>query len=130
MPLFEKIYAALERYSNGRIELVLFPALCFLLPISVVFWKTIRAVRRRRRIFAKYGHTDTAHDIIRRMIWKGQTAEQLVDSLGDPIAVDSKLLQTKSREIWKYGRRGRNQFGTKITIDDGTVVGWDLKRNG
>ena len=59
--------------------------------------------------------------------WQGQTAEQLIDSLGRPEDIDQKILKTKKKEIWKYNHQGGNRYGLRITLDNDHVVGWDQK---
>jgi hypothetical protein len=85
-----------------------------------------RSTMRKRRIRAKYD-PETAKRIIARMTWQGQTAEQLVDALGQPADVDQAVMKSKTREVWKYGRTGKNRYRTRITLEDGAVVGWEMK---
>ena len=65
--------------------------------------------------------------IERRELWVGETADQLRDALGEPEGVDVKQLKTRTREVWKYGRTGRNRYSTRITLDNGTVVRWERR---
>ena len=51
----------------------------------------------------------------------------LIDSLGQPQDIDTKVLKTKKKEIWKYNHNGGNRFGLRITLDNDIVVGWDQK---
>ncbi len=83
--------------------------------------------QRRKTLLAKYGDQAIVDMIMRRTMWQGQTEEQLIDSLGRPVDVDQKVLKTKTKEIWKYNRTGRNRFGLRITLENGVVVGWDKK---
>jgi hypothetical protein len=83
--------------------------------------------KRREKLFLKYGDKEIVEKIINRMFWQRQTPEQLVDSLGRPIDVDTKILKTKSKEIWKYEQTGKGRFALRITVEDGYVVGWDKK---
>jgi hypothetical protein len=101
---------------------------------TIVVWTVVatRAKERRRRaraasIYAKYGHTDIAENIINRSIWVGESSEQLRDSLGSPVDIDEKVLKTKRKEVWKYVPRGASRYGLRITLDDDFVVGWDEK---
>jgi hypothetical protein len=82
---------------------------------------------RRKRINEKYGITPLAQKLIDGTIWTGETAEQLIDSLGRPLDIDQKVLKTKKKEIWKYNRTGENRYALKITLDNDVVVGWDQK---
>lgn len=82
---------------------------------------------RRDALMKKYGDKDLVDRLMRRMIWEGQTAEQLVDSVGRPVEIDEKVMKSKTRETWKYHQRSRTRFGLRVTVEDGIVVGWDKK---
>ena len=75
----------------------------------------------------KYDDTQVVDKLMSGTIWRGQTAEQVVDALGSPLSVDTKVLKTKSKEIWKYDHRGANRYALRVTIENGIVVGWDQK---
>jgi hypothetical protein len=83
---------------------------------------------RTERLLAKHG-SDVAvvARIERKELWVGETADQLRDALGEPEGVDVRPLKTRSREVWKYGRTGRNRYSTRITLDNGTVVRWEKR---
>jgi hypothetical protein len=81
---------------------------------------------RRKELNEKYNHDeDIVSGILSRSFWKGQTAEQLLDSLGSPEATDKKVLKTKTKEIWKYHEAKKGQFKLKITLENDRVVAWD-----
>ncbi|MFA5255198.1 MAG: DUF2845 domain-containing protein [Candidatus Omnitrophota bacterium] len=82
---------------------------------------------RKEYIYNKYGHNETADRIINKTVWVGETADQLRDSLGNPIDIDENVLKTKRKETWKYCQKSTNRFGLKIRVDNGSVVGWDEK---
>jgi len=82
-----------------------------------------REDERLRTVSQKYTG-ETASLIGKKMFWRGQTAEQLTDSLGPPAAIEVKLLKTKRREIWKYGHYEANRYSTRITLDNGIVTTW------
>jgi hypothetical protein len=75
----------------------------------------------------KYQNEEIVQLIQAQKTWVGQTEEQLLDSFGEPESVDEKRLKTKKREIWKYNHQGANRYGTRITVDNGVVAGWDHK---
>ncbi len=83
--------------------------------------------QRRKQLTEKYGDAEIARRIMKRVLWQGETQEQLLDSLGTPADTDQKVLKTKSKEVWKYRPVGKNRFGLKVTLDDGIVVAWDSK---
>lgn len=77
----------------------------------------------------KYQDPIVVERIMNKEIWQGMTDEQLVDSWGRPEAKDSKLYKTKTSEIFKYGKIGKNRFVERVTVENGIVVGWHQKRN-
>lgn len=88
-----------------------------------------RANKRRKRLEAlrrKYPE-EIVQRILGGQIWQGQTEEQLIDAIGSPAEVDTKVLKTMQREIWKYGRISAKRFRLRITVENGMVAGWDQK---
>jgi hypothetical protein len=83
---------------------------------------------RKTYLRSKYADEPLVAKLIAREFWKGQTTEQLKDSLGPPVAVDDKLLKTIKREIWKYNQHGKNRYRLRITVEEDLVVGWDNKK--
>lgn len=81
---------------------------------------------REEALIGRFGR-ETAARLIAGEIWIEQTAEQVREALGDPEEVEEKILKTKQREVWKYGRTGVNRFTTRITLDDGVVASWQRK---
>jgi ATPase subunit of ABC transporter with duplicated ATPase domains len=71
---------------------------------------------------------DVAARLLRKEVWVGQTHEQLVAALGEPVDVDTKVLKTKTKQVFKYMPTGTNRYAIRITLDDGVVVGWEDKR--
>lgn len=82
---------------------------------------------KRARLMMKYKDEELIERLMEEKFWVGQTKEQLIDSLGEPLDVDEKVLKTKVKEVWKYEQTGKNRYGLKIKLDDGVVVGWDQK---
>ena len=92
-----------------------------------VVLKNISKRQRHEFLCKKYQSKEVADQIVKRMFWQGQSAEQLMESLGRPLDVDVVVLKTKKKEIWKYNRTARNAFALKITLEDDIVVGWDQR---
>lgn len=82
---------------------------------------------RKNALQMKYADPEIVERLLRGSVWIGQTVEQVQDALGAPAAVDRKCSKEVTREIWKYGRLGRNQYAVRLTIERGQVVGWDSK---
>lgn len=84
------------------------------------------ALRRRNDLIERFG-ADIAPRIMRKEIWIGATEDMIRESLGRPVDKDQKVLETKTKEIWKYHPAGVNRYRLRITFENGTVVGWDDK---
>lgn len=107
----------------------------WVIPVAIValvvaFVILVKHAKRQQRLAylrSKYRDEKLVQQIFAGYFWQGQTEEQLMDSLGDPVAKDHKLLKTIDREVWKYQQTGVNRFRLRITIENGHVVGWDKK---
>lgn len=87
-----------------------------------------REKERRIELLTKYlGDIEAVDNIMNQRVWEGQTAEQLVDSLGRPVEVDEKVLKTKTKEIWKYNQTGKGRFALRVTLENNEVTGWEKK---
>jgi len=76
---------------------------------------------------AKYKDAAIVEKLMQKTIWQGESSEQLIDSLGRPLDIDTKVMKTKTKEVWKYDQRGVNRYGLRITLENGVIVGWDKK---
>lgn len=81
----------------------------------------------RARLMMKSKDEELIERLKEEKFWVGQTKEQLINSLGEPLDINQKVLKTKVKEVWQYELTGKNRYGLKITLDDGVVVGWDQK---
>lgn len=86
-----------------------------------------RASVRRKALLAKYGDAKIVSMILRRDIWQGMTSEHLVDSRGRPSAIDEKVYKSKVVHTYKYEPDGKKRFRTRITVENGHVVGWSQR---
>ncbi len=112
----------------GAAKILSFSAMVIVVGVAgYVFYKRNRLKHRTEYLDAKYKDAAVVQLILRHRFWQGQTSGQLRDALGNPAQVDTNLLKTRKREIWKYRQRGVNRFGLRITLDDDIVVGWDEK---
>lgn len=104
------------------------PALAAAGLIALFFGYKVMSKRRQLALLReRYQDEEVVQKIFAGFFWQGQSAEQLRDALGDPADIDSKLLKTKKKEVWKYGHRGGERYDLRITLDDDQVVGWDQK---
>ena len=104
--------------------------------VALIVWGLVNAENKRQEtikkrrdyLMVKYNHdADLVEDIMNNRVWQGQLSVELIDSLGNPVATDEKVLKTKKKEVWKYQHQGGNRYNLRITLDDDVVVGWDLK---
>ncbi|WP_397452063.1 DNA translocase FtsK [Pseudomonas sp. NA-150] len=78
-------------------------------------------------LLEKYNDDHIVKQIISGNLWEGMTAAHLFDAFGEPEAVDQKYLMQVSREVWKYESLGGNRYRIRVTLENGIVVGWDIK---
>jgi hypothetical protein len=78
---------------------------------------------RLARLICKYNNYETAHRVLRREIWVGQTEMQLRDTRGEP-ARKSRPQAMPEREEWIYGPRWFGREWLRVTLEDGLVVAW------
>ncbi len=82
---------------------------------------------RSAYLHEKYNNDRVVKQILDGEVWEGMTSGELFDSWGEPEAIDQKYLKNKSREVWKYDHLGGNRYGGRVTLENGIVVGWDIK---
>ena len=85
------------------------------------------AANHRQKLLEKYNDEQVVDLILKNRVWKEQTKEQLVDSIGHPAAVDEMLRKSGMKLTWKYGPLGGNRFTLRVTLEDGLVTGWSKK---
>ena len=59
--------------------------------------------------------------------WVGQSLEQLIEPLGKPNSIDSNVLKSSSKEVWKDKKQSDNRYSLRIVIENQCVVGFDHK---
>jgi len=94
--------------------------------IAIAF-RIFSTVMRRKQLLTKYGDEEIVRRIMKKLIWEGQSKDQLIDSLGRPLDVDQKVLKTKSRETWKYQRTGKNRYRLRVVVENDIVIGWEKR---
>ena len=117
------ITAVIKFFQNvGLLPLIIVIGVC------VVAFFLYRALKKRRRLKyleQKYVNKKKVEKIINGDIWQGETAEQLIDSIGNPDVIDDKLLKTQKKVVWKYGRRGAGGYNLIVNLEKGLVVSWE-----
>lgn len=94
----------------------------------VVLYKYFATKRRRENLLEKYNNNIELVDrLMDRKIWQSQTKGQLIDSLGNPLDIEQKVLKTKTKEIWKYNRIAKNRYSLKVILENDEVIGWEQK---
>lgn len=92
--------------------------------ILYVVFSIYSSKKKYERLLLKYRDKDIAKKISNKEFWQGQTAEQLIDSLGRPVDIDEQVFKTKTKETWKYNHKGHNKYGLRIILENHQVVGW------
>jgi hypothetical protein len=96
---------------------------CFVVMLAaIIFYFAQKRAARLAYLRSKYRDETIVQRIMGRKLWQGQTMEQLIDSIGRPPSIDSNLLKTRKREIWKYQPSGKERYRVRITLDDDVVV--------
>jgi hypothetical protein len=89
---------------------------------AVIFYFMKKRAARLAYLRAKYGDETTVKKIVDRRAWPGQTMEQLLDSWGRPPSIDTNLLKTRKREVWKFQPSGKGRYRMRVTLDDDVVI--------
>ena len=120
--------AAAYQWAQKNVTIIVAVAAGFT-PIIAVRINTGRKKRAAwiQSLHEKYKSIEIVTGILNSEFWKGQTEEQLQDSLGSPQAIDRQVLKTKRKEIWKCNEVRKGQFAIKITLENGNVSSWEKK---
>jgi Flp pilus assembly protein TadB len=119
------ITAVIKFFQNvGLLPLIIVIVACVL---AVYLYRAIKKKKRLRYLEQKYVNKKKVEKIINREIWQGETADQLIDSIGNPEVVDDKNLKTQKKAVWKYGRRGSKGYNLIVNLEKGIVVNWEGK---
>lgn len=104
------------------------PAIVAIVALGLYWWnKSNKRKQRLGYLREKYKDEEVVEKIFAGYFWQGQTADQLIDSLGRPADIDNNVLKTKKKEVWKYRHQGGNRYGLRINLENDIVVGWDQK---
>ena len=112
------------RSGVSAVEIAIYTGLVILL---IIFVRALVRAARRKKLLEKYGDQEVVDRIMRKRIWQGMSREQLIDSWGSPADIDQKVYKEKTRDTYKYNQTGRNRYRSRVTVENGIVVGWDLK---
>jgi len=82
---------------------------------------------RQNMLLAKYGDTQIVNDILNGSIRQGMTMDMVLEAWGKPAAIDHKVYRTKTKDVLKYGPGPRRSFASRVTVEDGIVVGWEQR---
>lgn len=102
----------------------------FFIITLVVFVSIVKSYQRKariKRLMEKYGNMEIVRRIVDQTIWQGETREQLLESLGTPSDIEQSVMKTKTKETWKYTPVGKNRYKNKVIVENGVVVGWNVK---
>lgn len=117
------VTAVIKFFQNvGLLPLIIVIVACIL---AFLLFMSIKKKKRLKYLEQKYVNKIKVEKIINREIWQGETAEQLVDSIGNPDVVDDKLLKTHKKVVWKYRHRGSKRYKLIVNLEKGLVVNWE-----
>ncbi len=96
----------------------------FVLSIAVLRggFRAMTFQSRFSQMLRKYGNDNIARMIAKGEIWTGQTAEELTDAKGKPLAVYSE----GSAEVWSFKPEGFTRLPMQVVLEQGRVVRWQL----
>lgn len=86
-----------------------------------------RQAERPGLLRERYGE-ELAERLLKGEIWQGQSVELLRESLGAPLAIEERVLKTKTVRVFKYAEAGENRYRLKVKLENGVVVGWEDSR--
>lgn len=114
----------------GFYILFIFLSICIIIFYFKCFLHLIKVKRAKNHIYElmlKYDDKEIVSRILNQSIWVGQTASQLLDSLGNPEDTSEWCNTKEFGETWKYYQTGKNRYALKIYIVNNHVSGWDRK---
>lgn len=106
------------------VGLPIFIIISIIVIVLIIKYKEKKRKERIAYLTKKYKNEELVNKIMEGYFWQGQTAEQLLDSLGNPEDTDEKILKTKKKEIWKYNSDGVDRYRLRIILENDIVVGW------
>ncbi len=112
----EKIEEDIRRSTRDRVE-----------EKSRAELRRLRGLRRAELITKYENDADLVERIVMGFYWRGQTAGQLIDSLGNPADIDARIVKGRRREVWKYHPDG-NRYRLLIALEGESVVDWEERR--
>lgn len=92
-----------------------------------IAWCLVKIKKRRAYLLGKYKSALLVDKLMAQKVWQGMSQEQLIDSLGEPVAKDEKIYKTKTVEVFKYDQNGKNRFRKRVQVENGSVVGWSSR---
>jgi hypothetical protein len=97
--------------------------------LALLWWQLRRGLRlmRRQNLLSRFDDPAMVDTILEGRIAQGMTAEMVVAVWGEPEDLDETVMKTKRKTEMKYNQTGKNRFGTRVHLEDGIVVGWEVK---
>ena len=61
------------------------------------------------------------------VLYRGQERSTLINLFGHPDMVDITQTAKNRREVLKFFPSGSNRYKLKVTVENGLVIGWEIK---
>jgi hypothetical protein len=72
------------------------PLIILIAMIVAIVWCAVYQKKKRLEYLpGKYGDEAIVQLIVQHKFWQGQTSEQLIDSVGKPVSIDTKIFKTE-----------------------------------
>ena len=82
---------------------------------------------RKMLLMRRFGDAEMVQTILEGRIAQGMSPEMVVAAWGKPTDLDEMVMKTKTKAEMKYDQEDKNRFGTRVYIENGSVVGWETK---
>ena len=120
------VTAVIKFFEN--VGLLIFIIIIVACVVAFLLHKVYKKKKKLSYLKKKYVNSRIVERMANGIIWQGETAAQLMDSLGKPDAVDKKQSQSLKKEAWKYVRRGGGRYNLIVELENGIVINWEGKK--
>lgn len=95
--------------------------------IGMCILTTIFQNIKRNELTKKYRNPQIVNNIMLKIIWLGETKEQLIDSFGKPANIKREIHKEYIKETYYYEEYRRNCYRIKIVLKNNKIISWQEK---